>query len=103
MAEQKAKDDEKARAAAAAKKANSDPDALFTQAQSAEKEGRSREAVDLYKRAYSAGNGRAARMLGDIYGKGTGEVGRDYGEQLQWYEKAKAAGVDVPTPGKRKC
>lgn len=106
LAEQKAKDDEKARVAAAAAaakaKARSDPDALFAQAQSAEKEGRSREAVDLYKQAYSAGNGRAARMLGDIYGKGSGDVGRDYGEQLQWYEKAKAAGVDVPTPGKRK-
>lgn len=35
-------------------------------------------------------------------GRGSGDVGRDYGEQLQWYEKAKAAGVDVPTPGKRK-
>jgi TPR repeat protein len=41
-------------------------------------------------------------MLGDLYGRGSGEVSRDYGEQLQWYEKAKAAGVDVPTPGKRK-
>ncbi|WLI89476.1 protein kinase [Massilia sp. R2A-15] len=106
LAEQKARDEEKAKATAAAAaakaKANSDPDALFAQAQSAEKEGRSREAVDLYKRAYGAGSGRAARMLGDIYGKGSGDVGRDYGEQLQWYEKAKAAGVDVPTPGKRK-
>ena len=79
-----------------------DPDALLAQAQRSEKEGRAREAVDFYKQAYSAGNGRAARLLGDIYGRGSGDIGRDYGEQLQWYDKAKAMGVEVPKPDKRK-
>lgn len=65
-------------------------------------QGRSGDAVDLNKQAYGVGSGRATGKVGDIYGRGSGDVGRDYSEKLQWYEKAKAAGVDVPTPGKRK-
>ena len=101
--ELKSREEAKLKEAAALKaKVKVDPEALLAQAQRSEKEGRAREAVDFYKQAYNAGNGRAARLLGDIYGRGSGDVGRDYGEQLQWYEKAKAMGVEIPTPGKRK-
>jgi hypothetical protein len=107
LAAQKARDEAKAQelasaAASAAAKAKTNPQALFEQAQRAEKEGRVREAVGLYKQAYGAGNGNAARMLGDIYARGSGDVGRDYSEQVQWYGKAKAMGVDVPVLNKRK-
>ena len=102
LSEQKAADEAKSQAlASAAPKAKSDPQALFEQAQRAEKEGRVREAVLLYKQAYGAGNGRAARMLGDIYARGSGDVGRDYSEQVQWYGKAKAMGVEIPVLNKR--
>lgn len=102
LADLKIKEDARVKEAALKVKVKADPDALFTQAQKAEKDGRSREAVDLYKQAYNAGNGRSARVLGDIYGRGTADIGRDYSEQLQWYEKAKAMGVDVPAPEKHK-
>jgi serine/threonine-protein kinase len=94
----KASDEARAKSKA---RAEADPQALFEQAQRAEKEGRVREAVALYKQAYGAGNGRAARMLGDIYARGSGDVGRDYSEQVQWYGKAKAMGVEIPVLNKR--
>jgi serine/threonine protein kinase len=73
-----------------------DPDALFAKAQASESEGRLAEAVRTYKQAYAAGSGQAARKLGDLYA-GKGEIGRDYSEQQQWYRKAAAKGVAVPT------
>ncbi|MES3022223.1 MAG: protein kinase [Pseudomonadota bacterium] len=85
-----------------AAEAKADPQALFNQAQSAQGEGRMREAVKLYKQAYNAGNGNAARVLGDIYGRGVGDVGRDMAEQVQWYKKAAAKGVAVPQLEKTK-
>lgn len=103
LADVKAREDARIKELAAQKaKPKADPDALFASAQRSEKEGRAREAVELYKQAYGAGNGRAARILGDIYGRGNADIGRDYGEQVQWYEKAKAMGVDVPAPEKHK-
>jgi tRNA A-37 threonylcarbamoyl transferase component Bud32 len=75
---------------------NADPDALFARAQASESEGRLAEAVRAYKLAYAAGSGQAARKLGDLYA-GKGEIGRDYSEQQQWYRKAAAKGVAVPT------
>ena len=38
---------------------------------------------------------------GDIYARGSGDVGRDYSEQVQWYAKAKAMGVEIPVLNKR--
>ena len=111
LVEQKAKDEDAAKrataaaaaaaVAAAAPKPKADPEALFAQAQKAQQEGNGRAAVDLYKQAFSAGNGRAARSLAEMYGRGSGGVDRDYAESVQWTNKAKAAGIDMPIPGKR--
>ncbi|MDB5953312.1 MAG: kinase domain protein [Massilia sp.] len=103
LAEQKAKEEEatKRAAAAAAAKPKADPEALFAQAQKAQQDGNGRAAVDLYKQAFNAGNGRAARSLAEMYGRGSGGVDRDYAESVQWTNKAKAAGIDMPNPGKR--
>ena len=44
---------------------------------------------------------KAARKLGDIYGRGAGDVPRDYEESIKWYEVARSRGVDVPKAGRR--
>lgn len=102
LADQKAKDEDAAKkAAAVAPTPKADPEALFAQAQKAQQEGNGRAAVALYKQAFNAGNGRAARSLAEIYGRGSGGVDRDYVESVQWSNKVKAAGIDMPIPGKR--
>ena len=71
------------------------------QAQTAEKGGRVAEAVRFYKQATAAGSGAAAKRLGDIYGKGAGDVSRDYQESLRYYEIARSRGVEVPRASSR--
>jgi eukaryotic-like serine/threonine-protein kinase len=69
---------------------------LLAEARALDSQGKTREAVRLYKQAAAAGSGEAAKRLGNIYGKGEGSVGRDYGEQLRWNSKARELGVEVP-------
>ena len=88
-AEQKAK-------LASAGAAPSSGEALFQQASALEKEGKGNEAVRAYTRAARAGNGKAAKRLGEIYDKGLVGVSRDYAESLKWYNAARVLGEDVP-------
>ena len=71
-------------------------DALFSQAASLEQEGKGREAVKMYTQAARAGNGKAAKRLGEIYDKGLVGISRDYAESLKWYNAARVLGEDVP-------
>lgn len=73
---------------------------LFDVAVALEQAGKGAEAVKAYKRAARAGNGKAARRLGDIYDKGIAGVARDYALALRWYNAARVLGEDVP-PVKR--
>jgi TPR repeat protein len=50
-----------------------------------------------YLEAGTAGHGLAQKRLGEIYDRG-GPVQRDYGEALRWYERARAQGIEVPSP-----
>ena len=52
----------------------------------------------MYKRQ---GNGEAAKLLGDIFSTGKGEVSRDYAESLRWYKIAENAGVKIERTGRR--
>jgi len=70
--------------------------ALYQQGLAAENGGDVKGAVKLYRRAASAGSGPAAKKLGDIFGSGKGEVGRDYQESLRWYAVARKSGEAVP-------
>lgn len=74
--------------------------ALMEEAAKLEQAGRGAEAVKTYERAARAGNGKAARRLGDIYDKGIAGVARDYALALRWYNAARVLGEDVP-PVKR--
>ena len=74
---------------------------LMEQASAAEQGGRVGEAVRLYKQAVAAGSGAAAKRLGDIYGRGAGDVGRDYQESLRFYDIARSRGENVPKAGPR--
>jgi serine/threonine-protein kinase len=71
-------------------------DALFSQAASLEQEGKGREAVKMYTQAARAGNGKAAKRLGEIFDKGLVGISRDYAESLKWYNAARVLGEDVP-------
>ena len=102
----KAKADAEKAAAEQAKVASAAPgavggEALFEQASALEQQGKGADAVKTYVRAARAGNGRAAKRLGDIYDKGIAGVSRDYAESLKWYNAARVLGQDVPTPKSR--
>jgi serine/threonine protein kinase len=94
---------EKAKVAAAATATAAPPggEALFDQAEALERDGKGRDAVKVYVRAARAGNGKAAKRLGDIYDKGIAGVSRDYAESLKWYNAARVLGEDVPTARSR--
>jgi len=82
------------------------PDSLYQQALGAERDGKAREAVQLYERAARAGEGRAAYRLGEIYDKGIPGVSRDYAQALKWYNAARVLGYppltgDFPNPKPR--
>ena len=82
-------------AAEKTKLASIDPNAVFKQGQAAESSGDVKTAVRFYTQAARAGNGEAAKLLGDIYSTGKGNVSRDYAESLRWYAVAEKAGVKV--------
>ncbi len=86
---------------AAVKKALSDHEVLFEQAEAMEKSGQASQAIRIYRRAARAGSGKAAKRLGEIYDRGVPGVSRDYAESLQWYETARQLGETVETAGKR--
>ncbi|OGA24513.1 MAG: hypothetical protein A3I01_18045 [Betaproteobacteria bacterium RIFCSPLOWO2_02_FULL_65_24] len=69
--------------------------ALLKKGESAESSGDVRAAVKFYRDAARNGSGQAAKLLGDIYSNGKGDVGRDYQESLRWYAIAERAGVKV--------
>ena len=71
-------------------------DALLKQGASLEEQGNGKEAVKVYTRAARAGNGKAAKRLGEIYDKGLAGIPRDYAESLKWYNAARVLGEDVP-------
>ena len=103
-AEEKTKREAEVKVAAAKidpPKAAANAGALLEQASAAERAGRVSEAVRLYVQAVTAGSGAAAKRLGDIYGRGVGDVGRDYQESLRYYEIARNRGEAVPKAGAR--
>jgi serine/threonine-protein kinase len=71
-------------------------DALLKQGEALEQQGNGKEAVKAYTRAARAGNGKAAKRLGEIYDKGLVGIPRDYAESLKWYNAARVLGEDVP-------
>jgi serine/threonine-protein kinase len=71
-------------------------EALFQQAESLEQQGKGNDAVKVYVRSARAGNGKAAKRLGEIYDKGIAGVSRDYAESLKWYNAARVLGEEVP-------
>jgi len=98
LAAEKAASDKAAADKAVAEKtklASIDPNAQFKQGQAAESGGDLKTAVRLYTQAARAGNGEAAKLLGDIYSTGRGSVPRDYAESLRWYAIAEKHGVKV--------
>ena len=72
----------------------------FDVAAGLEQAGKGAEAVKMYERAARAGNGKAARRLGEIYDTGIPGVARDYALALRWYNAARVLGEDVP-PARR--
>ena len=76
--------------------APSSGETLFSHAASLEQEGKGRDAVKAYTQAARAGNGKAAKRLGEIYDKGLIGISRDYAESLKWYNAARVLGEDVP-------
>ncbi len=70
----------------------------FRQGQRLEQDGRVRDAMGAYLSAARGGHGPAQKRLGILYGRGSVEVPRDYAESIQWYERARRSGEDVPEP-----
>ncbi|HEX7055274.1 MAG TPA: protein kinase [Burkholderiales bacterium] len=95
-AERAAAEKAKLAALSAAPSAPPSSEALFQQAEAAEEKGSGKEAVRLYTRAARAGNGKAAKRLGEIYDKGLLGIPRDYAESLKWYNAARVLGEEVP-------
>jgi pilus assembly protein FimV len=58
-------------------------------------------AFSAYLAAGESGHGLAQKKLGEIYDRGTAAVQRDYGTALQWYQRAREQGVEVPRPETR--
>ena len=76
--------------------AASDPNLLLLkEGKTAETSGDAKEAIKLYRQAYRNGSGEAAKLIGDIYVDGKGNVQRDYAESLVWYTRAEKRGVQV--------
>ena len=78
-------------------KAAANSGALYQKALEIERDGKISDAVRVLKQAANAGSGPAAKRLGDIYGRGEGDVSRDYLESLKWYNLARQRGESVPT------
>lgn len=69
---------------------------LLEQGKLAEKAGYVRDAVRLYLRALRKGDYEAAKLLGDIFSEGKGDVPKDYEESLRYYSLAERNGVAIP-------
>jgi serine/threonine-protein kinase len=95
-AAEKAKAEAEKAKLASASAAPAGGEALFDQASALEQQGKGNDAVKVYVRAARAGNGKAAKRLGEIYDKGIAGVSRDYAESLKWYNAARVLGEDVP-------
>lgn len=67
----------------------------------AERRGDEVGAFNAYLAAGESGHGPAQKKLGEIYDRGTAAVQRDYATALQWYQKAREQGVEVPRPETR--
>jgi serine/threonine-protein kinase len=91
----------KSDAEATAIKAKVDAPALYQQGVKQEDSGEVNAAVKSYLAAANAGYGPAMKKLGDIYGKGSGDVPRDYAASIKWYKKAKESGVTLDSGLKR--
>ena len=78
-----------------------DPDILYQQGLALERNGKTTDAVRIYRRAAREGSEKAARRLGEIFEKGVPGVPRDQSESLAWYKKARALapGGATTTPG----
>jgi FimV-like protein len=63
-----------------------------------EKRGDDAGAFKAFLEAGEGGYGPAQKKLGEIYDKGNGAVPRDYQSALQWYQKAREQGVEIPKP-----
>jgi FimV-like protein len=63
-----------------------------------EKRGDDASALKAFLEAGEGGYGPAQKKLGEIYDKGNSAVPRDYQSALQWYQKAREQGVDIPKP-----
>jgi hypothetical protein len=90
-----------ASAAPAGTAASQESNVLYQQALAMEKDGKTVDAIRIYRRAARAGSGKAALRLAEIYDKGIGGVPRDFAESLQWYETARGLGEEVPTAAAR--
>lgn len=71
---------------------------IYEQGLMLEKRGDGMGAFQAYLAAGEAGHGLAQRRLGEIYDDRHGPVERDYQISLQWYEKARAQGIPIPSP-----
>ena len=82
----------------AQKPAASIPADRFSQGAMYEHRGNHKAALEAYTESAEAGNARAQKKLGDIYGHGNSAVVRDYEASLKWYTKARDQGIEVPSP-----
>lgn len=96
----KAKAEAAAAAPTPAPAASLSPSALRAEAAALEGQGKMRDAVKMYKQAANAGDGEAAKRLGNIYGKGEGGIARDYAESVKWNDVARKRGINIPTGDK---
>jgi TPR repeat protein len=71
------------------------PAVLLAQGRQKERAGEYQAAVRLYSRAARAGSGKAARRLGEIFGRGIEGVPRDHAESLKWYDAARTLGESI--------
>lgn len=76
---------------------NRDP--LVKKGMELQRQGKVSEAVKTYVRATKNGSYEAAKLIGDIYAEGAGDVPKDYGESLRWYQRADKMG----DPGVPRC
>lgn len=78
-----------------------DGESLYRLGLARERDGKTAEAVRIYRRAARAGSGKAARRLGEIFDKGLPDVPSDHEESRKYYEMARRLGEKVDLPGKR--
>ena len=68
---------------------------LLEQGQAAEQSGNIKGAVRLYVRAVRAGEFEAAKLLGDIFATGKGDVERDFAEAQKYHGLAEKNGIKI--------